>query len=93
MSLAAKRHLSRVAALGCVLCEHLGTPGTPGEIHHLREGQGAAQRGSDWTSVCLCPEHHRGASGLHGLGARGFAARYKLDELDLLALTIERLER
>jgi hypothetical protein len=93
MSNAAKRHLSRLAGLGCILCKHLGTPGTPAEIHHLRDGQGAAQRGSDWTAIPLCPEHHRGASGLHGLGTRGFAARYKLEELDLLALTIEALER
>lgn len=93
MSLAAKRHLSRVAALGCVLCDHLGTPGSPAEVHHIREGQGAAQRASDFLTVPLCPECHRGANGLHGLGTRGFAARYKLDELDLLAMTIERLER
>lgn len=91
MSNASKRHLSRVAALGCILCRHLGTPGTPAEIHHLREGQGVAQRGSDFTSIPLCPEHHRGASGLHGLGTRGFAARYRVDELDLLAATIEAL--
>lgn len=87
------RHLSRVAAIGCILCRYLGTPGTPAEIHHLREGQGAAQRGSNWTCVPLCPEHHRGASGLHGLGTRGFAARYKLDELMLLELTLEELLR
>lgn len=92
-SAAGKRHLDRVASIGCVLCRHLGTPGTPAEIHHLREGQGAAQRGSDWTAVPLCPEHHRGASGVHGLGVRGFAARYKLDELGLLELTLEALEQ
>ena len=84
-------HLSRVAALGCILCRHLGTPGTPAEVHHLRDGQGAAQRASNWLTVPLCPEHHRGNTGLHGFGTRGFAARYKLDELDLLAMTIEAL--
>ena len=93
MSDASKRHLGRIAEVGCVLCRHLGTPGTPCEIHHLREGQGAAQRGSDWTSVGLCPEHHRGASGLHGLGTRGFYARYRLDELDLLAMTLEAISQ
>lgn len=92
MSNAAKRHLSRIAGLGCILCRRLGTPGTPAEIHHLRDGAGAAQRGSDWTAIPLCPEHHRGASGLHGLGTRGFAARYRVDELGLLADTIEALE-
>ncbi len=85
------RHLSRVARIGCILCNHLGISDSPAELHHLREGQGAAQRGSDWTAVPLCPEHHRGAIGVHGLGTRGFAARYKLDELDLLAMTIEAL--
>lgn len=91
MSAASRRHLDRVASIGCVLCRHLGTPGTPAEIHHLREGQGAAQRGSDWTAVPLCPEHHRGRSGLHGLGVRGFTTRYKLDELALLEMTLEAL--
>lgn len=84
--------MTRVAGLGCILCRHQGNAGTPAEIHHLREGQGAAQRGSDWTAVPLCAEHHRGASGLHGLGVRGFTRRYKLDELDLLAMTIEALQ-
>ena len=83
------RHMGRVAALGCILCRHLGNPGTPAEVHHIREGQGAAQRASNWLTVPLCPEHHRGASGLHGLGTRGFAARYRLNELDLLAMTTE----
>lgn len=92
MSNKAKQHLNRIADLGCILCRHLGTPGTPAEIHHLREGQGAAQRGSDWTAVPLCPEHHRGASGVHGLGTKGFYARYKLDELSLLEMTLEALE-
>lgn len=91
MRRAEAEHRSRVAALGCILCRHLGTPGTPAEVHHLRDGQGAAQRASNWLTVPLCPEHHRGASGLHGLGTRGFAARYRLAELDLLAMTIEAL--
>ena len=93
MSAASRRHLDRVAALGCILCRRLGNGETPAEIHHPREGQGAAQRASDWLGTPLCPEHHRGASGLHGLGTRGFAARYKCDELDLLADTIEAMAR
>jgi hypothetical protein len=84
--------MGRVADLGCVLCAHLGTPGTPAQVHHIRDGQGAAQRASDWLTVPLCPEHHVGASGVHGLGAREFERRYKLTELDLLAWTIEQLE-
>jgi hypothetical protein len=61
---------------------------TPAEIHHLRDGSGMSQRASNWLIVPLCAEHHRGDSGLHGLGTRGFEARYRLSELDLLASTI-----
>ena len=86
-----KRHMTRVAELGCALCRHLGHGATPAELHHPREGQGGAQRASDWLVVPLCPEHHRGATGLHGLGVREFERRYRLSELDLLADTIEEL--
>ena len=94
MSNAAKRYLGKVADIGCILCRHLGTPGTPAEIHHPKEGvfAGCAQRASDWLVVPLCPEHHRGASGLHGLGTRGFYTRYRINEADLLAMTLEALE-
>jgi hypothetical protein len=91
MTKAEKRHMNRVADLGCVLCWHLGFGETPAELHHPRDGEGMAQRASNWLVVGLCPEHHRGASGLHGLGTKGFYTRYRLSELDLLAMTIERL--
>lgn len=89
---ASKRHMARVAEAGCVLCRHLGYGFTAAEVHHVREGQGASQRASDYLTVGLCPEHHRGRSGLHGLGVRAFYTRYKLNELDLLAMTLEELE-
>lgn len=88
----AKRHMGRVAALGCILCRHYGHYGTPAEVHHIREGQGASQRASDFLTVPLCPEHHRGMEGVHGLGVKGFYVRHKLNELDLLAMTLEALE-
>ena len=64
----------------------------PSDAHHIKEGTGASQRADDMLSVALCKEHHQGASGFHGLGRKGFYARYKLDELDLLAMTLEALE-
>lgn len=86
-----RAYLGRVASLGCVLCRHQGHEASPAEIHHPREGQGAAQRAEHWLAIPLCPEHHRGASGLHGLGVKGFYTRYRLDEIDLLAMTIRAL--
>ena len=83
---AEQRWMNRVAQLSCAICH-----GEPVELHHIREGQGAAQRAQHTLVLPLCPEHHRGASGVHGLGTKGFYARYKKDEIDLLAETIERL--
>lgn len=81
-------HMDRVAALGCVLCHYLGRGYTPAELHHLFE---AFQR-NDWLVAPLCPQCYRGKNGFHGLGGeRGFRARYKLGEAELLAMTLERL--
>lgn len=82
---------ARVAEVGCILCHHLRLGHTLPSLHHIREGQGLSQRASDWLVVPLCWEHHQGDTGLHGLGKSGFYTKYKLDELDLLAMTIERV--
>ena len=93
MSPAASRHMQRVAGLPCCVCEHMGRPHVYGvQVHHIREGQGAAQRADDMLTIPVCYEHHLGASGIHGLGRKGFYARYKVDELQLLARTLEKLE-
>lgn len=80
-----KRHMDRVAALGCLLC------GQPAQLHHVREGQGMSQRASNFLVVPLCEAHHTGSAGLHGLGGRGFERRYRVDEMGLLAQVIGRL--
>lgn len=78
-----KHHLSLVAELGCAVCRRLGYPGTPAEIHHLRAGQGWG-RSSHYDAIPLCPEHHRGKTGVHGLGTKGFPKHYGFTEQDLL---------
>lgn len=85
MSNKSKRHMQRVRDLGCVLCQHLGLGVTPAEVHHI----GDTATRSDWLTVALCTEHHRGPTGFHGLGQRAFERRYKLTEWQLLALTME----
>lgn len=86
MSKASALHLSRVAALPCCLC---GTE--PCEVHHIREGQGMAQRASDFLTIPLCPDCHRGSKGVHG--DRSMLRLMKVTELDLLAATIEALSK
>lgn len=79
-----KRHMGRVAELPCACC---GVHGV--QVHHIREGQGMAQRASNWLTVPLCPECHTGARGVHG--DKSIMRTLKLSELDMLANTIEAL--
>lgn len=46
-----------------------------------------AQRNGDEMAIGLCPEHHRGNTGYHGLGRRAFERMYGVTELDLLAIS------
>ena len=79
MRQAEKDHLNRVAELGCIVCLVQGNQGTPAEIHHIRDGQGMAQRASNYDVVPLCPIHHRtggyGEVGFHQSPKR-FVERY-----------------
>ena len=68
---------------GCILCKKLGQKQTTHtEIHHLRSGQGIAQRGI--RCVPLCVKHHRTHEGFHGLGRKGFEKTYNISEDELL---------
>lgn len=84
MTKAEKRYLDRVAQLPCALC---GADGV--HIHHAREGQGMAQRAQNWLAIPLCPPCHTGPHGFHG--DRRLLKAQKVDEMDLLAKTIEAL--
>lgn len=86
MKIDERRHLSRLTELGCLVCRRIHGPHDPGpvEIHHRRAGTGAGRRSSHYDAMPLCPEHHRGSKGLHGLGTKGFAKAYGFDEFDLL---------
>jgi hypothetical protein len=43
------------------------------------------------TVIPLCPEHHRGATGVHGLGTKGFPKHWGYTEEDLLKDTLKLL--
>ena len=72
-------HIMRIKEMGCALCEASG----PSEAHEIKQGQ--------WfTSIPLCPDCHRGAhNGLHG--QRRMWDVMKMDEIDALAVTVQRL--
>lgn len=97
MNAADRAHLSRVAALGCVVvfpdsgerCCSLA------EIHHPRAGQGMGQRAEHSQAIPLCFAHHSAQSPLpfgHAIhkGQKSFEATYGT-EAEMLARTRELL--
>lgn len=74
-----RAHIARLAAMSCGLCDAAG----PSEVHEIKQGQ--------WfTSMPLCADCHRGArNGIHG--QRLMWKTLKMDEIDVLASTLERL--
>lgn len=92
MSTKAERlHLDRVASLGCIVCYLLDDGYKVAQVHHIREGQGMGERAGNFLTIPLCPDHHTGPQGVHG--DRTYMRILKVDELDLLNITLERLER
>lgn len=76
-------YMGRAARLGCMLCRHLEWGETPAEVHHPRTGTGAGKRAPHQQSFPLCFEHHRGQTGIHGMGRKAFEAHYGVTEVEL----------
>jgi hypothetical protein len=88
----AKEWLGKVKASACVVCSHMGmNQSGPTFAHHPHAGM--SNRGGDFTTAALCYEHHQGATGIHGLGTKGFYNRYRLNEMDLADMTVEAVYR
>jgi hypothetical protein len=84
-----KNALNKIAELGCILCAtQLGFEGTPAELHHVRR---YGTKRSTSPVLPLCPEHHRGNSGIHGLGAKGFENKWGITQAWLLEQVDKRL--
>ena len=81
---AEKEHYAKIAKLGCSLCRYLDYGFTECEIHHIRRFGG---KRANAPVIGLCPEHHRGNTGVHGLGAKGFEKHYQIGQEELLELT------
>lgn len=73
-----------------MLCRNLGHKDTPAEIHHIRRMGGKRDNAP---VIPLCPEHHRGNTGVHGMGRKAFARHYGLTEEDLLAQVTQLLSQ
>ena len=74
-----KRHMGRVAALGCLICKQ------PANVHHIR----TERIKNHFLTIPLCREHHQGDFSIH-MDKRQFENIYG-SELFMLAQTIEQL--
>jgi hypothetical protein len=88
---AERKHMGRVADLGCILCALIGYPGSPAEVHHIRTGTGAGRRASHMDTIPLCFTHHRGSEGIHTKGRKAWERENGVTELELLHAVQERL--
>jgi hypothetical protein len=87
---AERRHLARLAALGCVVCRNEGYGYSPTSIHHIRP-QGA--KTDHYKAIPLCPQHHQHG----GLGIALHAGQKRWEEkfgteMELLAQVEELLD-
>lgn len=87
MTKSEREQYARIARLGCILCHHMGYGFTECECHHVRRFGG---KRANAPVIGLCPEHHRGNTGVHGLGAKGFEKYHKIGQEELIEMT-ERL--
>ena len=84
-----KNALNEIAELGCIICSDiLGKQGSAAELHHVRRF--GAKRATS-PVLPLCPEHHRGNSGVHGLGTKGFEIKWGVTYQELLERVNQKL--
>lgn len=88
---AEKKHLTRVSALGCIVCSHCyGNNETPAQVHHVRVRHGWG-RSSHMQTIPLCAEHHTGSTGVHTHGREQFEQIHGFGEVELLAVVHKQL--
>lgn len=74
-----RRHLGRVAAMGCLVCD------SPSTVHHVTSDGFQRLTRTHRRIVPLCPQHHQYQFGPHesveALGHAGFTSTYGIDLL------------
>jgi len=83
---AEREHLSKVASLGCLVCQ------MPCQLHHIRPVGlvGVGLRSSNYHVVPLCREHHAGKFSIHN-SKKEFEAMYGTEK-QMLHRTLKEVE-
>lgn len=82
---AEREHMGRIAQMPCAVCGAFGV-----HVHHIRTGVGMGRRASNLETIPLCPEHHQGMTGIHGMGRKAWERHIGKTELQLLKETNDR---
>ena len=91
MTKAEKKHLNKVASLGCIACRQMGYFGTPAEIHHIKGKNIKSKKSSHFEVIPLCPYHHRTSNEAYHHSPKKFTEKFGTQEY-LLELTNELLK-
>ncbi|WP_454752167.1 hypothetical protein [Cupriavidus necator] len=84
-------YMGRIKQMACICCTLLDRrQESATDAHHIRTGQGGAQRAGNHLVIPLCHlDCHQGKSGVHG--DKTYLRILKMTELDLLDATLAQL--
>ena len=82
---AEKKHMDKVAQLGCFVCER------PAALQHIRpKGTGIGRRTSHFEVIPLCPDHHQGKFSIH-MSKKAFEEKYGTEK-EILEIVLQRIK-
>mgnify|MGYP005685885633 CR=1 FL=1 len=84
-----KLHMRAVADLGCIICDKMGFPGSPAELHHIISNTGMGKKATNYEVIPLCPHHHRNSEDSYHYSPKSFDKKWGTQE-ELLKQTIEK---
>jgi len=75
-----KNHMNKVAGLGCLICNKMGFPNSPAELHHIKNFTGIGRKANDFEVIPLCPKHHRQVKDAYHYGSKCFTEKWGTPE-------------
>ena len=82
-------HMRAVADLGCIVCDKMGYPGSPAELHHIISNTGMGKKATNYEVIPLCPHHHRNSKDSYHQSPKEFNKKWGSQE-NLLKETLEK---
>jgi len=87
-----KDHMNAVAGLGCIACNKLGFPGSPAQLHHIKNNTGLGRKSSNYEVIPLCHYHHVGSEDAYHVSPKKFTEKFGT-QTELLSQTYDLLQK